>query len=152
MRRRIAAILVTAALAGAAPAAAAAPEQDVFPLTGLPLECDAVGTIVFTSGELVGKVHEHEGQRGGNQLVFSYRLRDARLIDERGKTLTAVGSASNSSVYPQTDGEGPVEVGTFVANFTLLGSGGRQGAVHVLVRATREGIVQIDRGDCRIAW
>ncbi len=134
-------------LAGAAPAAGEAPAPDAFPLFGLSLECEG-RTVTFTSGALVGTVHEHEGRRGGTQLVFAYRLQDAVLRTEDGQVLEAVGSASNSSVYVESGSE----VGTFVANFTLVGSRGRQGAVHTLVRASEEGIHTVDRGQCRIAW
>jgi len=153
MRHRIARMVLSAAaaLTAAYPAAADEPRPEVFALTGLALECEG-GTVVFTSGQLVGTVHEHQSRRGGDQLVFALRLRDAWLTDGAGEVFRAVGSASNSSVYTQANDGSPVELGTFVANFTLLGREGRKGAVHVLVRATADGIRGTDRGDCRIAW
>lgn len=138
-------------LSTAAPAAADTPEPDAFPLTGLALECDGA-EITFTSGELIGTTHVHEGRRGGTQLVFTSRLNDAWLTDGSGQVLRAVGTATNSSVNIETADGPPVELGTFVANFTLLGDRGKVGSVHLLLRGTDQGLTAVDRGNCRIAW
>lgn len=154
MTHRLTCLLAAATatvLTVAVPAAADTPEPDVFPLTGLALECDG-DAITFTSGELIGTTHVHEGPRGGTQLVFTNRLNDAWLTDGSGQVVRAVGTATNSSVYTETADGPPAEIGTFVANFTLLGDRGKVGSVHLLLRGTDQGLTAVDRGNCLIVW
>ena len=154
MTHRLTCLLAAATatvLTVAAPAAAGAPKPDVFPLTGLALECDGTA-VTFTSGQLVGTTHVHESRRGGTQVVFTNRLDNAWLIDGNGQILRAVGTATNSSVYIEKVDGPPAEIGTFVANFTLLGDSGKVGSVHLLLRGTDQGLTAVDRGNCQIAW